>query len=92
MSYNQLHTVLIKYSNCSWYGHSTTMGVCVPHLFRFTALHLAVQNNSLASLQAFILNPDLTHLPDMEGWTPLMVAAGNGYAQAVEVSALRVMS
>lgn len=57
------------------------------HPFRLTALHLAVQNNLLASLQAFVMNPDLTHLPDMEGRTPLMTAAGNGYAKAVEVSA-----
>ena len=50
-----------------------------------TALHYAVENNSLASLRAFADIADLTHIPDNSGRTPLMVAAQNGYDQAVEI-------
>ena len=50
-----------------------------------TALHYAVENNSLASLRAFAEMNDLTHIPDSVGRTPLMVAAQNGFDQAVEI-------
>ena len=50
-----------------------------------TALHYAVENNSLASLRAFAELSDLTHIPDNIGRTPLMVAAQNGFNQAVEI-------
>lgn len=49
-----------------------------------TALHYAVENNSLASLRAFAELSDLTHIPDNSGRTPLMVASQNGFDQAVE--------
>ena len=50
-----------------------------------TALHYAVENNSLASLRAFAELSDLTHIPDNNGRTPLMVASQNGFDQAVEI-------
>lgn len=50
-----------------------------------TALHYAVENNSLASLRAFAELTDLTHIPDNNGRTPLMVAAQNGFDQAVDI-------
>lgn len=50
-----------------------------------TALHYAVENNSLASLRAFAELSDLTHIPNGNGRTPLMVAAQNGFDQAVKI-------
>lgn len=50
-----------------------------------TALHYAIENNSLASLRAFVELSDLTHIPDGSGRTPLMVASQNGFNQAVEI-------
>ena len=50
-----------------------------------TALHYSVENNSLASLRSFAELADVTHIPDSEGRTPLMVAAQNGFEQAVEI-------
>ena len=50
-----------------------------------TALHYSVENNSLASLRAFAELTDVTHIPDNDGKTPLMVAAQNGFDQAVEI-------
>ena len=50
-----------------------------------TALHYAVQNESVPALNAFSQVPDLAHLPNNEGKTPLMVAAENGSKEAVEI-------
>ena len=50
-----------------------------------TALHYAVENNSLASLRAFAELADVTHIPNNDGKTPLMIAAQNGFDQAVEI-------
>lgn len=50
-----------------------------------TALHYAVENNTLASLRAFAELTDLTHIPDNDERTPLMVASQNGFDQAVEI-------
>lgn len=50
-----------------------------------TALHYAVENNSLASLKAFAELTDITHIPDNNGRTPLMVAAQGGFDQTVEI-------
>ena len=50
-----------------------------------TALHYAVESNSLASLKAFAELTNLTHIPDNSGRTPLMVAAQGGFDQTVEI-------
>ena len=58
------------------------------HTNRLTALHYAVQSNSHFSLQVFARLPEITHLPDNDGRTPLMVAALNSFDQALKVSKL----
>lgn len=50
-----------------------------------TALHYAVQNESVLTVNAFSQVADLAHLPNSEGKTPLMVAAENGYHKAIEI-------
>ena len=50
-----------------------------------TALHYAVEANILESLKVFVQLSEMTHLPDNDGRTPLMMAAINGYDRAVEV-------
>lgn len=57
-------------------------------LSSLTALHYAVQSNSPASIRAFVQLPELTHLPDNEGRTPLMTAALNAFDQIVKVRTL----
>lgn len=72
--------------------HSPTSSPSTPHphththTHRLTALHYAVQNNSLSSLKAFAKLPEVTHLPDNDGRTPLMVAAMNGFDEALTVN------
>ena len=72
--------------------HSLTLTLHPPpthtytHTHRLTALHYAVQNNSLSSLKAFAKLPEVTHLPDNDGRTPLMVAAMNGFDEALTVN------
>ena len=50
-----------------------------------TALHYAVENNFLASVKAFAELTDITHIPDNNGRTPLMVATQGGFDQTVEI-------
>lgn len=50
-----------------------------------TALHYAVETNVIDTLKAFAGLTDMTHLPDNEGRTPLMMATISGADMAVEV-------
>lgn len=55
-------------------------------VYGFTALHYAVQNNSIPAISAFAEVPEeVAHLPDGEGKTPLMTAAQNGFDKAAKV-------
>ena len=50
-----------------------------------TALHYTVEAKSLSVVQAFAQLKDLAHIPNIEGKTPLMVAAENGMSEIVKV-------
>ena len=55
---------------------------------RLTALHYAVQRSHLSIIRVLVRYPGLTHLPQGEGRTPLMMAAiakGDGLLQALQV-------
>ena len=62
-------------------------------LCRLTALHYAVQSNSTASVHAFTLSDNMSHLPDgNEGRTPLMMAAQNDSESIVKVCTVPAMT
>ena len=50
-----------------------------------TALHYAIEARSLSVVQAFARLKDLANIPNIEGKTPLMVAAENGMSEIVKV-------
>lgn len=48
-----------------------------------TALHYAIEAKSLAAVQVFVQLTDMTHLPNNELKTPLMMAAEEGQGEIV---------
>lgn len=53
--------------------------------YGLTALHYSVQVKSTLSIQAFVRMPEMTHMPNNQGQTPLMAAAANDAPEAVKL-------